>query len=120
MAALVFWINANHGYGPASIAAAKQAAYTFLMAGTNLKLAENLAIRIKPLFWSYLLAILTPSIITGLATYLVHSLKGTPEPFASTVPTLILGPPSIAIFVYQKKKQLSRIRQKKHRQMPVP
>lgn len=113
MSVLVYFINVEHGFLPASIAAAKQAAYTFLMAGTNLKLAENLAIKFKNPGLSLFLAVFIPSVITIGMTYAVHSLKGTPEPFASTLPTMILGPPSILIFVYQKRKQLTRIRKEK-------
>ena len=113
MSIIVYFINADHGFLPASIAAAKQAGYTFLMAGTNLKLAENLAIKFKSPSLSLFLAVLIPSIITIGMTFAVHSLKGTPEPFASTIPTIILGPPSILIFVYQKRKQLTRIRKEK-------
>lgn len=113
MSILVYFINADHGAWPASIAAFKQAAYTFLMAGTNLKIAENLAIRIKQKVVSFFIAVIVPSVITIAATYLVHSLKGTPEPFASTIPTMMLGPPSIALFVYQKQRQLSKVRNQK-------
>ena len=113
MSVLVYFINVEHGFLPASIAAAKQAGYTFLMAGTNLKLAENLAIKFKSSYLSLFLAVLVPSVITIGMTYLIHSMKGTPEPFASTIPTIILGPPSILIFVYQKRKQLHRIRNDK-------
>ena len=113
MSVLVYFINADHGMVPASIAAAKQAFYTFLMAGTNLKLAENLAIKFKSSRLSLFLAGFIPSVITIGMTYAVHSLKGTPEPFASTIPTILLGPPSIFIFVYQKRKQLTRLRKEK-------
>jgi hypothetical protein len=110
MSVLVYFINSDYGFLPASIAAAKQAFYTFFVAGINLKLAENLAIKFKSPGLSLFLAVLIPSIVTIGLTYAVHSLKGTPEPFASTIPTIILGPPSIFIFVYQKRKQLNRIR----------
>ena len=113
MSIIVYFINVDHGFLPASIAAAKQAVYTFLMAGTNLKLAENLAIKFKSSRLALFLAVLIPSVITIGMTYAVHSLKGTPEPFASTIPTILLGPPSILIFVYQKRKQLTRIRKEK-------
>lgn len=113
MSIMVYFINADHGFLPASIAAAKQAIYTFLMAGTNLKLAENLAIKLKSPSLSLFLAVFIPSVITIGMTYAVHSLKGTPEPFASTIPTILLGPPSIFIFVYQKRKQLTRLRKEK-------
>jgi len=113
MSVLVYFINADHGFLPASIAAAKQAFYTFLMAGTNLKLAENLAIRFKSTKLALFLAVFIPSVITIAMTYAVHSLKGTPEPFASTIPTILLGPPSILIFVYRKRRQLQKIRSEK-------
>jgi hypothetical protein len=113
MSIMVYFINADHGLLPASIAAAKQAVYTFLMAGINLKLAENLAIKFKSPGLSLFLAVFIPSVITIGMTYAVHSLKGTPEPFASTIPTILLGPPSIFIFVYQKRKQLTRLRKEK-------
>ena len=112
MSVLVYFTNSDYGFLPASIAAAKQAVYTFLMAGTNLKIAENLVIKIKKPGWGIFIGTLVPSVLTIGATYLVHSLKGTPEPFASTVPTILLGPPSIALFVYHKRKQLKKIRKK--------
>ena len=45
MSALVWCVNASHGAGAASIAAAKQAGYTFLFGGLVMRLCGALAER---------------------------------------------------------------------------
>ena len=65
----------------AFIAASKQAVYTFLAGGLLTRCSENLALRFKDGLISRLTSALIPSTLTVGATYLIHSLKGTPEPF---------------------------------------
>ena len=103
---VVFIINFDHGYLPALTAALKQSAYTFLMGGLIMKLCENLAIRFENRTTSLVLAVLVPVIVTTGATFIVHSLKGTPEPAASTIPTIIFGAPSFAVWAVRKRNKV--------------
>lgn len=90
---VVFWVNHEHGNLLASTAALKQATYTFFAAGFIAKNNENLACRLDSTALSLLLAVSISSCIAIGLTYLVHSLKGTPEPLLSTLPTLLMAPP---------------------------
>ncbi len=107
MGVVVFLLNVNHGMAGASTAAMKQAAYTFFFAGFITRNNEKLAIKGE----SRARAIITATVVSSCMaigfTYLVHSLKGTPEPFLSTLPTIILAP--LAFFGLAWKKRSAEI-----------
>ena len=109
MGTIVYFINSDYGFYPALIAGAKQGVYTFFMASINMKVCENIAIRYKSIPISIFMAVLVASIITIGATFIVHSIKGTPEPIASTIPTIILYPPMLLFWALRKRKQLHRL-----------
>ena len=109
LGAIVFFINVDHGYMPATTAALKQGAYTFLMGGVIMKLCENLAIRYSNRSLSLVLAVTIPVIVTTLATFLVHSLRGTPEPLNSTIPTVLFGAPSFTVWAIRKRRKLESL-----------
>lgn len=109
MGTIVFFINFDHGFYPGLIAGLKQAVYTFFMASINMKICENIAIRYKSVSISITLSVIIASLFTIGATYFVHSLKGTPEPFASTIPTIILSPPTLLYWAMRKRKQLHKL-----------
>lgn len=102
----VFAINyAEHGLRGASTAAAKQAAYTFFVGGFVTRTCERFAIR-GPRKW--------PAVARGTAvasaialalTYGVHSLRGTPEPLLSLLPTLVAAPPAFVAWGLRKRAQ---------------
>lgn len=98
---VVFLLNRAHGPGPATTAALKQACYTFFVAGFIVKNNERLARRWPSRAKSFVAATVTS---TGLAvglTFLVHSLKGTPEPLLSTMPTALMGPPGFFVLAWR-------------------
>lgn len=105
---IVFFINYDHGIVNGLIAASKQALYTFFVGGFITRLCENIA-TIKNSFSAIFLAVLVPSILAITLTYFVHSIKGTPEPFNSTVPTMILAPLGFLWWATQKRRQMRRI-----------
>jgi hypothetical protein len=108
MAVIVFIINFSpnaDGQG-ALTAALKQAAYTFIFAGFVMRGCELLAIRIKRPVIAIPTAVLIPSAVSILLTFGVHSLKGTPHPFASTLPTALFVIPATAVWGYRKRKKL--------------
>lgn len=84
-------------------AALKQAAYTFLFGGYVSALCERYTENKK-----YILAVLIPSGIAITATFLVHSLKGTPNPILSTLPTMIFAPAGFYFIGYRKRKELQK------------
>jgi fructose-specific phosphotransferase system IIC component len=102
---IVFFINYDHGVVNGLIAASKQAIYTFFVGGFITRLCENIA-TIKKSFAAIFLAVFIPSIIAVSLTYIIHSIKGTPEPFNSTVPTMILAPLGFLWWAMQKRKQM--------------
>ncbi|MFC1648562.1 hypothetical protein ACFL1B_03805 [Nanoarchaeota archaeon] len=109
MGVIVAAVNASHGAVGATTAGAKQFSYTLVAGGIVTKLCENLAVRSKNKFQAYATAIIVPSIIAISATYGVHKMKGTPEPFDSTVPTMIMAPPGFAYWANRKRKKLEDI-----------
>jgi hypothetical protein len=102
---VVFGINLAHGPMAALPAAIKQATYTFFIAGFIVKLCKTLVDSPSLGIMALPFATLIPSSIAIGLTYAVHSLKGTPEPFYSTLPTLIMAP--LAFFVLARRQQHS-------------
>ena len=102
MGLVVYYINAFHGFMPATLAATKQFLYTFFVGGLILKLLDYLLKRLAHNFQGVLIAVLLNSMVTILLVYFVHSLKGTPEPFYSTMPTIILAPFGFFGVAFQK------------------
>jgi len=101
---VVYVINFSHGLLAALPAALKQAIYTFFVAGFILRLCENLAIQKSLGQLAFPLAVVIPSSIAIGLTYLLHSLKGTPEPFYSTLPTILMAFPSFSVWAWKKRK----------------
>lgn len=105
----VFAINIDHGLPHALLAAAKQAAYTFFAAGFITRNSENLAVRWDNRALSLFLSVLISTCIAVGLTYLVHSLKGTPEPLNSTLPTLLTSPLAFLIVGVQRQRAADRV-----------
>lgn len=98
---VVYAINFSHGALTALPAALKQATYTLLVSGLIVRLCENLITRVRPMVIAWPLAILLPSAVAIGLTFAMHSLKGTPEPFYSTLPTLLITPPAFAVWAWR-------------------
>jgi hypothetical protein len=109
LGAVVFVINASHGARAALPAALKQACYTFFVAGFILRLCENLATKAALGALALPLAVILPSSIAIGLTFLLHSLKGTPLPFHSTLPTIFMAPPAFATWAWRVRKNKGNI-----------
>ena len=109
MGTIVFFINWDHGIDMGLLAASKQALYTFLAGGTMMRITENIASYFSNAFTAVFLAVVAPTIIAVTLTYLVHSIKGTPEPINSTIPTVLLAPWGFLWWALRKRKQLNAI-----------
>lgn len=92
LAGIVFWINFDHGSIKALTAAGKQGAYTFLAGGFLMKFCENTAQYFEKKYLAIFMAILLPSILAVGLTLIVHTIRGTPEPLNSTIPTMLMAP----------------------------
>lgn len=101
LGSIVFAINRAHGPVPAMTAALKQACYTFFVAGFIVKNNERLARRWTSRRLSLTIAAGTSSALAVGLTYLVHNLKGTPEPWHSTLPTALMGPPGFLVLAWR-------------------
>ena len=107
MGCIVFVINYSGSlnvYG-ASTAALKQLVYTFLFGGFIMRGCEYLATRIRKRIFALAASVIIPSAVAIGLTYGVHSMKGTPRPLGSTIPTAVLVIPSTAVWGYRKRKQ---------------
>lgn len=108
MGCVVGLINSDHGFWPATTAALKQAAYTFFFGGVLIKLLYLLTVRIKHQISGVLISTIAVSLLTILLVFLLHSMKGTPKPFESTIPTIILAPPGFLALAWRKKNKSSQ------------
>jgi len=106
---IVFIINSDHGIFPALTATAKQSAYTLLAGGFMMRLTENLASSFSKDWKAIFFATLIPTAIAVSLTYGLHSLKGTPEPFNSTIPTIVMAPFGFLWWAVRKRKQLKSL-----------
>jgi hypothetical protein len=110
MGTIVWFINADHGFWPAMIAALKQAGYTFIVAGLFIRLLEYLATRIDNKILAITVSVVVTSLLTIGLVYIVHNLRGTPKPFYSTLATIILAPIGYLGLAIRKRKKADRKR----------
>jgi len=105
MGAIVFFINLEHGWQASTVAGIKQWAYTFLFGGVIIKLLEKLLEKFENKLVGLLISVSVISAITIILVLSIHNLKGTPEPFLSTIPTIIMAPPGFLVLAlrFQKK-----------------
>lgn len=121
MGSVIFFINLHHGYGPATVAALKQGIFTFFFGGIFVKLCHNLSVRFRNKQLSITMATLIPSMFSIGLTYAVHSLRGTPEPFLSTLPAILTAPPAFFVWGWrirtkcEKDKSLRKKMERKQR-----
>jgi len=110
MGIIVFFINfiATAEITGAITAAIKQGIYTFFFGGSIMKICEIIAIKIPSKKTAIVLATLIPSLISLALTFGLHSLKGTPRPIESTIPTAVFVIPSTAIWGYLKRKKADK------------
>lgn len=87
---IVFVINYDHGWNGALVAAAKQATYTFFAGGYMVRLNERIALALNPALVAVAAGVLCSGTLAVTLTFLLHSMRGTPEPINSTLPTLLL------------------------------
>jgi hypothetical protein len=103
MGGIVWFINMSAGWWPATTAALKQAAYTFLLGGILIKILDTLVMKIQNKYLAILTATLTVSLVTITLVYIVHSMKGTPRPMESTLPTIFMAPPGFLALAIRRR-----------------
>ncbi len=92
MGGIIYYINSDHPWPWPMVAALKQAIYSFFAGGIVVRLLQYFLTNIKNRYLNIPLSVLLTTTITTIAVFFVHSMKGTPEPFMSTVPTMVLSP----------------------------
>jgi len=109
MGGLVFCINyfPTNNFMGSTTAALKQGSYTFLLGGILMKGCESIAKGVSNKSLAIAMSVLIPSVLTLTLTFIIHNLKGTPKPIASTLPTLIIIP-ATAVWGYMKRKEYDR------------
>jgi hypothetical protein len=103
MGGIVWFINMGFGWWPATTAALKQFAYTFLLGGILIKILDTIAVRISNRYIAVIVASISVSVFTIILVYIVHSMKGTPRPFESTLPTIAMAPPGFLALAIRKR-----------------
>ncbi|NPA35386.1 MAG: hypothetical protein GXO47_00900 [Chlorobi bacterium] len=123
MAVVIFSINyfgknlpveyAGNPFFWSVVAALKQGTYTFFFGGIIMKMSERLATEIsnKPL--ALVLACLVPSLVSITLTFTMHSMKGTPKPLESTIPTMIFVFPSTAVWGLMRRRKMEKMQEDK-------
>jgi peptidoglycan/LPS O-acetylase OafA/YrhL len=97
MSLAVAWINSGHGSDAAISSGIRQGLYTFFVAGLSAQLCRNLTNRSIQKWAAIIKAVLIPTILTVTLVYIMHSTRGTPEPFYSSIPVAILSLVSFSI-----------------------
>ena len=110
MGVIVFFINIRYGAWAATTAALKQAAYTFLFGGVIIRLLYGMVQYIPGKVMGLVIPVVVSSVVTISLVYLVHSMKGTPLPVQSTLPTVFLAPPGFFFLALRKKRQKTLIK----------
>ena len=100
MAIIVYFVNADHGFWAAIPAALKQGVYTLIAGGFLTRLCERIALNMQEPISAHILAMLVPSTLAVVLTLGVHYMRGTPEPYNSTVPTMLLAPLSFLLWAW--------------------
>jgi hypothetical protein len=108
MGTIVWFINSDHGFWPAMFAALKQASYTFLVAGLFIRFLEFQVTHIDNKILAILVSVVVTSLMTIGLVYIVHSIRGTPKPFYSTLATIILAPMGYLGLAIRKRKLAER------------
>jgi hypothetical protein len=106
MGVIVFFINFRYGAWPATTAAMKQAAYTFLFGGVIIRLLYSMVQYIPGKISGMVLPVFVTSLLTISLVYILHSMKGTPMPLESTLPTVFLAPPGFFFLALRKRKKV--------------
>lgn len=106
MGLVIYLVNYYSTYDVmgSTTAALKQGVYTFFFGGLIMKMSENIARKVNPRVLAVTLAMLIPSIVSLALTFGLHSMKGTPRPVESTIPTAIFVIPSTLIWGIMKSK----------------
>lgn len=82
---IVYYINSDYGFLPASGGFGKQFLYNVFVAGFNVKTCEWLAKRITSKTISIIATTTIPTVQAFAITYGIHKLGGTPEAFDSSI-----------------------------------
>ena len=110
MSGIVFYIN-YHGTENtlgATTAAFKQGTYTFFFGGVIMRMSELIATGMIKKRAALIMACIIPSLVSLTLTFGVHSLKGTPKPVASTIPTAIFVIPSTLVWGFIKRRKYDK------------
>jgi len=91
-----------------TVAALKQATYTFFFGGIIMKGAERFATEISRRGPALVLACIVPSLVSITLTFTMHSMKGTPRPLESTIPTMIFVFPSTFIWGLMSRRKMEK------------
>lgn len=100
MGGMVYYMNRQFGFDQAIVAALKQAFYTFFFGGACVRISEILSVKIDNKWLGVLIGTIVASCITIGAVYTIHSMKGTPLPFESTLPTIVMAPPGFVFLAW--------------------
>jgi hypothetical protein len=102
---IVYYINHEHGFWPATGGFGKQFFYNVFIAGFNVKTCEKLAKGIKSKPLSLIASTIIPTAQAFAITYAIHKLGGTPEAFDSTLWQVYVNLPIFFGFGLHYKKQ---------------
>lgn len=106
MGVVVYYVNHEHGFSLAIVASLKQAFYTFFIGSLLSKLCENLSISFENKLLAVAMAVFTTTALSAILTFILHSIKGTPETINSTLVTIALAAPGFLWWSLKQRRKL--------------
>lgn len=89
-------------------AAVKQGFFTLFFGGAVMRFSERLATSINNGLLAIIVSSLLPSMSSLILLFAIHSLKGTPEPLLSIIPTAVFITPTTALWGLSKRRKMKK------------
>jgi len=89
-------------------AAIKQGLFTIFFGGAVMRFSERLSTEINNVYLAIALSSIIPSTSSIILLLVIHSLKGTPEPFLSILPTAVFIYPWTAIWGIRNRRRMNK------------
>jgi hypothetical protein len=89
-------------------AAIKQGVFTIFFGGAVMRFSERLSTEISNVYIAIISSSILPSTSSIILLLAIHSLKGTPEPFLSILPTAVFIYPWTAVWGIRQRQKMNK------------
>ena len=116
MGLMVFGVNyfeTAREYGSPEVmgsitAAIKQGLFTIFFGGAVMRFSERLSTEINNVYFAIISSSILPSTSSIILLFAIHSLKGTPEPFLSILPTAVFIYPWTVVWGIRQRRKMNK------------